>query len=128
MVIRLHRWVVWWFFLGVLGGAIAIPNIIFRNLTHLQETVLLCFGVVHWLLGGFVCWAWEGVKLARNRQSHDAAGHTQLGKSARDITETEENVLSELMAHQDRPISPRHSRLRQEILTIYLLRHRQHHS
>ena len=123
MVIRVHRWVIWWFCLGVVGGAIVLPNIVLRNLTRTQESVLLWFGVVHWMFGGFVCWAWEGVKLARDRKTlSPTVKHLEL------VTEPEQNVLSELMAHHDRPISPRHTRLRQEILTIYFLRHGGHHT
>ena len=120
MKIHLHRWVVWWFWLGVLGGAIALPNIIFRHLTHLQETVILLFGVVHWLFGGFVCWAWEAVKIEPEHttepggQKHDKA------------EEGEPDVLSELIAHRNRKVFPRHSRPRKEILTDYFLHHSQH--
>ncbi len=28
MVLKVHPWVIWWFCLGLLGGAIALPNIL----------------------------------------------------------------------------------------------------
>lgn len=62
--IRIHRWVIWWLCLGVICGAIALVNILLRNLTHTQEKVILVVGVVNWVLGGIVCWAFEGVKIA----------------------------------------------------------------
>ena len=62
--IRIHRWVIWWLCLGVVFGAIALVNILFRELTRSQDKVILIVGIVHWVLGGFVCWAFEGIKIA----------------------------------------------------------------
>jgi hypothetical protein len=61
--IRIHRWVVWWLCLGVVFGAIALVNILFRDLTRTQDKIILIVGIVHWVLGGIVCWAFEGVKI-----------------------------------------------------------------
>jgi H+/Cl- antiporter ClcA len=61
--IRIHRWVIWWLCLGVVFGAIALVNILFRELTRAQDKVILFVGIVHWVLGGVVCWAFEGVKI-----------------------------------------------------------------
>jgi hypothetical protein len=61
--IRIHRWVIWWLCLGVVFGAIALVNILFRELTRAQDKVILLIGIVHWVLGGVVCWAFEGVKI-----------------------------------------------------------------
>jgi H+/Cl- antiporter ClcA len=61
--IRIHRWVVWWLSLGVVFGAIALVNILFRDLTRTQDKIILLIGVVHWVLGGIVCWAFEGIKI-----------------------------------------------------------------
>jgi hypothetical protein len=55
--VRIQRWVVWWIFLGFACGLIAVANILGRDLSHRQETVLLAVGGLHWLLGGLVCWA-----------------------------------------------------------------------
>jgi hypothetical protein len=62
--IRIHRWVIWWLCLGVACGAIALVNILFRELTRTQDKVILLVGIVHWVLGGMVCWAYEGIKIS----------------------------------------------------------------
>lgn len=67
--IRIHHWVIWWLCLGVVCGAIALVNILLRDLTHMQEKAILVVGIVHWVLGGVVCWAFEGVKIERARLS-----------------------------------------------------------
>lgn len=66
-VIRVHPWVRWWFYVGVICGAVALANIFFRDLTRAQERVILLLGVIFWVLGGLVCWAWEGVTLEQHR-------------------------------------------------------------
>lgn len=123
MVIRFHRWVVWWFCLGVFGGVLALGNIFLLDLTRLDERVILLFGLAHWLLGGLVCWALEGVKLETESQTQDLVS----GKPTTDmLEEPKQNVASELIARQNRQTSPRHSRLRQEIVTVFLLQHWEH--
>ena len=67
--LRIQRWVMWWFYLGVICGAIALVNILGRQLTHAQEAILLAFGAAHWLLGGIVCWAFESVRVEAQRES-----------------------------------------------------------
>jgi hypothetical protein len=62
--IRIHRWVIWWLCLGVVFGAIALVNILFRDLTRSQDKLILVVGIVHWVLGGVVCWAFEGIKIS----------------------------------------------------------------
>jgi hypothetical protein len=123
MVIRFHRWVVWWFGLGVFGGILALGNIFLLDLTRQDERVILLFGLAHWLLGGLVCWALEGVKLETERQTQDLVS----GKPTTDmVEEPKQNVASDLIARQNRQMSPRHSRLRQEMVTVYLLQHWEH--
>jgi hypothetical protein len=61
--IRIHRWVIWWLCMGVVCGAVALLNILLRDLTHTQEKAILAVGIVNWVLGGIVCWASEGVKI-----------------------------------------------------------------
>jgi hypothetical protein len=61
--LRIHRWVMWWFYVGVICGAVAIVNILGHNLTGTQDRIVLMIGVAHWLLGGIVCWAFEGIKV-----------------------------------------------------------------
>jgi hypothetical protein len=47
----------------VICGAIAVVNILAHNLTHTEDQILIILGVSHWLLGGMVCWAFEGVRV-----------------------------------------------------------------
>lgn len=61
--LRIHRWVIWWFYVGVIGGAIALVNILGHNLTGAQDRFLLIMGAAFWLLGGIVCWAFESVSV-----------------------------------------------------------------
>jgi hypothetical protein len=63
--IRAHRWVVWWFFVGVICGIFALTNIFLRDLSRTQDKVILLIGVLHWVLGGFVCYAWEGIEIRK---------------------------------------------------------------
>lgn len=70
-MLHVRRWVVWWFYVGVGCGAIALANIFFRQLTRTQDEVILSLGVFHWILGGLVCWAWEGVKLEKAAQGEE---------------------------------------------------------
>jgi hypothetical protein len=62
--IQIHRWVAWWLALGVIFGAIALVNILLRDLTHTQEKVIVFLGVLHWVLGGLVCWTLGSAKIA----------------------------------------------------------------
>ncbi len=61
--VRIRRWVIWWFYVGVFCGGIALANIFGRDLTPYQDRVLLLIGALHWILGGIVCWAFQSVKL-----------------------------------------------------------------
>jgi len=78
-VLHIRRWVVWWFYVGVVCGVVALANIFFRNLTRGQEEAILFLGVLHWILGGLVCWAWEGVKLEKPVQSQE---NQKMGQAA----------------------------------------------
>ena len=66
--IRVHHWVIWWFFVGVACGIVALLNIFFRDLTQTQERAILLLGVLHWVLGGLVCYAFEGIQVVRNER------------------------------------------------------------
>ena len=61
--VRIHHWVIWWIFVGIACGAVVLANILFRDLTRSQERVLLAVGVLHWVLGGLVCYACEGIQM-----------------------------------------------------------------
>lgn len=64
--LRIHYWVVWWFVLGVVCGAVALVNIFSRNLTRSQEDAVLVFGVINWVLGGLVCYSLEAVRVEKH--------------------------------------------------------------
>ena len=68
-VLHVRRWVRWWFYVGVVCGAVALANIFFRHLTRGQEELILFLGVLHWILGGLVCWAWDGIRLEKAGQA-----------------------------------------------------------
>src|SRR5689334_4483162 len=61
--LRIRRWVLWWLGLGVITGAIALLNILARDLTRSQDHWILIVGILHWVLGGIVCWALEGIRV-----------------------------------------------------------------
>jgi hypothetical protein len=61
--LRVRRWVLWWAYVGLVGGAIAVVNILGHNLTGTQDRILLLIGTAHWILGGIVCWAFDGVQI-----------------------------------------------------------------
>jgi hypothetical protein len=61
---RVHRWVLWWFYVGIACGAVALVNIFGRNLSRKQEDIVLLMGVAHWVLGGLVCYGCDGIRIA----------------------------------------------------------------
>lgn len=63
--IRVHRWVVWWFYASVAFGATAIANILGRDLTRRQERILLFLGVIYWVLGGLVSFACVSIRIEK---------------------------------------------------------------
>ena len=65
--LRLQRWVVWWFYVGIVCGVIALAITFFGNLSKPQIKLVLVFGVLHWVLGGVVCYCVEGIKVVPPR-------------------------------------------------------------
>ena len=61
--LHIQHWVVWWFYVGIACGVIALTNILFRHLSETQTKLVLVFGVLHWVLGGVVCYCIDGVKI-----------------------------------------------------------------
>ena len=61
--VHMHRWVVWWFYVGVACGAVAVVNILGRDLSRSQERLILLAGVAHWVLGGVVCYACDAIRI-----------------------------------------------------------------
>ncbi|HXP84608.1 MAG TPA: hypothetical protein VN841_07815 [Bryobacteraceae bacterium] len=60
--LRIHHWVLWWFYVGIVCGVIAMVNIFTRDLTRLQDHIILLVGIIFWALGGVVSWASEGIQ------------------------------------------------------------------
>jgi hypothetical protein len=61
--VRIRHWVVWWFYVGVVCGVVALVNIPGRNLSPTQIKVVLIIGALFWLLGGLACYGYDGVKI-----------------------------------------------------------------
>jgi hypothetical protein len=59
----MHRWVLWWFNVGVVCGVVAVVNIVGRDLSRTQEDIILLIGALHWLLGGLVCYACDAIRI-----------------------------------------------------------------
>ncbi|MGP8245898.1 MAG: hypothetical protein ACLQVN_15435 [Bryobacteraceae bacterium] len=61
--VRMHRWVVWWIYVGVVCGVVALVNIFGRDLSRAQERLILLVGVLHWVVGGLVCYACDAIRI-----------------------------------------------------------------
>jgi hypothetical protein len=68
-ILRAHRWVIWWACIGLICGAIAIVNMLGHHLSRVQDRILIILGAAHWVLGGIVCWIFEGVEIKRRNPS-----------------------------------------------------------
>ena len=66
--VRIHHWVLWWFYVGIVCGAIAVGTILARDLTRTDERVILVIGVLFWLQGGLVCWAYDSIQIEKQHQ------------------------------------------------------------
>lgn len=63
--VRIHHWVLVWFYVGVVCGAVAVVNILFRNPDPAQVKWILVIGALHWLIGGTLCYAWDAVRIEK---------------------------------------------------------------
>jgi len=61
--LRIHHWVLWWFGVGIVCGVVALVNILSRDLTRIQDRIVVAIGVLFWLLGGLVCYAYDSVQI-----------------------------------------------------------------
>ena len=59
---QIHRWMLWWFDVGLVIAVVALVNLPFLNLTRTKEQVIFIFCVSNWLLSGLVCWAYESIQ------------------------------------------------------------------
>jgi|SRR5579863_2004872 len=72
--VRIHRWVLWWFIVGIVLGAVAVLNILIRDLSRAQERVILIIGVLNWLLGGIICYGCGAIRIEKRPGERSAAG------------------------------------------------------
>ena len=61
--LQIHHWVLWWFGVGIGCVVVALVNSFSRDLTRIQDRVVLAIGVLFWLLGGLVCYASDSVQI-----------------------------------------------------------------
>jgi len=90
---RIQRWVIWWFYVGVICGIIVFANILMDNFTVFQERFLLAVGAAFWLLGGFVCWAYDAVDVETSAPTESATPD----KPAATTPETEWHPASDFL-------------------------------
>lgn len=116
--VLIHRWVLWWFYVGIVCGAVALVNILFRNVTQAQERLILAVGIIFWLLGGLVCWASGGIRIEKPPQPQNQ-GLTNPAQM------TEWHAASDFVlpggGHAILP--PSQGRRRHELLADYPLEH-----
>lgn len=91
--LRIHHWVVWWFYIGLVCGTVALVNIFSRNLTRTQEDVVLALGAIHWILGGLVCYSVEAIKI----ETPPKAAKPESPSSPRRSEEKEWHFASEFL-------------------------------
>lgn len=81
--IHVKHWVLWWFYLGVICGLVALINIFFRDMTPEGIKLALIFGVLFWVLGGVVIYCYDGVKITETPHAsnkppeHITSGETE---------------------------------------------------
>lgn len=68
--VRIHRWVLWWFYVGVACGAVALVNILGRDLSRAQDRVIVLMGAVFWGLGGLACYGCGGIEFHEPDHPH----------------------------------------------------------
>jgi hypothetical protein len=120
-VFHVRQWVLWWLYVGVACGVIAVSNIVFGDLTRSQEHALIFLGIMHWLLGGLVCWAFGGIRIAPPMQPppdkhFDNAGHEEEWHAASEFLFPGggHTLLPPSRAQRDR-----------EALGVYMLEHQE---
>jgi hypothetical protein len=102
---RIRRWVLWWFYIGIACGVVAIINILSRNLTRTQEEVLIGMGVMHWVLGGIACYFYDSVQTDNPTQE---SPHNKEQKEERQKEEWHEASDFLLPGGRQSLLPPRH--------------------
>jgi hypothetical protein len=80
---KIHRWVLWWFYIGIVCGVVALVNILNRHLNRTQEEIVIAIGVMHWVLGGLACYFYDSVQIEKPTQEpshHDERRAEQQGE------------------------------------------------
>lgn len=67
--LRVHHWVVWWFWLAVIFSGVSLLNVLVRNLTRPQDKVVAIVSALFWVIGGIFCYAVEGVQVEHRRET-----------------------------------------------------------
>ncbi|GEM_PF-3442097 len=118
---HVRRWVLWWLYVGVACGVVAVSNIIFGDLTRTQEHALIFLGIMHWLLGGLVCWGFGGIKAEPPRQPR-AEEHSDAASS-----EKEWHAASEFVFPGARHafLPPSRAQRDREAVDVYMLEHQE---
>lgn len=75
---RIHDWVLGWFYVGILCGIVALVNIFVRDPSAAEVKVILAVGVFFWLLGGLLCYAFEGVKIRSQPKAPEKMANPQI--------------------------------------------------
>jgi hypothetical protein len=94
--VRIHRWALWWFYIGLVLGAVALINILFRDLTRMQDRFVLAVGVMNWVLGGVVCYCLGGIRIKNSRgpaKTNDLPAGTPQRPSQKEWHSASEFVL-----------------------------------
>jgi hypothetical protein len=58
---RIQHWVVDWFYLGLICAVVVLVNLLARTLSADTLILALFFGALSWLIGGIVCYGYEGL-------------------------------------------------------------------
>jgi hypothetical protein len=85
---RIHRWVLWWFYVGIACGAVALVNIFDRDLSRTQDKIILMMGVAHWVLGGLICYACDGITV--HERPSEPRRSVELRQEGRSLHESDE--------------------------------------
>jgi len=119
--VLVHRWVLWWFYLGIVCGVVALSNILFGDLTRTDEHILLIVGAIHWILGGLVCWALDGIRVGEPAQRD--IGHPVVSADGKREWHAASEFLFPGTAHPLLP--PSRAQQRREMVEIYRVQRRE---
>jgi hypothetical protein len=76
--LRIQHWVLWWFGIGVVLGAVALVNVLARDLSHAQDKIVVAIGMLHWLIGGVFCYGLDAVQIEDQHPAESASRVNQV--------------------------------------------------